>query len=267
MERGDLEGAIATCQEGIKLHPKSSHARIGLGNALYAKKDFDGAITAYREAIKIILTSDLPYVNGDTYNRLGNALRAKDDLDGAITAYREAIKIDPRNAEAHTNLGDALYRKGDSGGAIAAYTNLASVLKAKGDHDGAIACYREAIRIEPKYAAAHNNLAWLLATGPDGVRDGNQALEHAIRACELTAWNNGIYIDTLAAAYAEAGNFDNAIEYQKKALGLSSPAIEKEFGPEMRQRTGLYAQKRPYRDPKLHRRDPAPPPEGNEKRP
>src|SRR5262249_19208480 len=61
-------------------------------------------------------------------------------------------------------------------------------------------------------------LAWLWATGPDGVRDGKRAVEAATRACELTDWKENEFLDTLAAAYAEVGDFDKAVEYQKKAV-------------------------------------------------
>jgi hypothetical protein len=105
---------------------------------------------------------------------------------------------------------------------------------------------------------ARNNLAWRLATGPDGVRDGKRAIEHATRACELTNWRDPGIIDTLAAAYAAAGDFDKAVEYLKKAL--SFPEAEKEFGPEMRERLDHYTHKKPYYDPELAPRAVAPPP-------
>jgi hypothetical protein len=62
-----------------------------------------------------------------------------------------------------------------------------------------IAAYQETARLDPKNGEVHNGLAWLLATGPDGVRDGKQAIEHATRARELTGWKKLNYIDTLAA--------------------------------------------------------------------
>jgi hypothetical protein len=89
----------------------------------------------------------------------------------------------------------------------------------------------------------------VLAVGPEGIRQGRQAVEHANRACELAEWKDPNYIDTLAAAYAEAGQFDKAIEYQKKALTF--PAFEKDNGLAARKRLDSYARKEPYRDPTL----------------
>ena len=85
----------------------------------------------------------------------------------------------------------------------------------------------------------------MLAVGPEGVRDGKQAVAHATRACELTDWKKPQCLDTLAAAYAAAGDFDRAVEYQQKAL--SFPDFEKEDGKGGRDRLRLYMQRKPYR--------------------
>jgi serine/threonine-protein kinase len=103
---------------------------------------------------------------------------------------------------------------------------------------------------------AYRNLAWLLATCPDAnVRNGEKAVEYAKKARELWEWNSPIRFDTLASAYAEAGDFDNAVKWENKYLDcvtpLSSPAnviFEK-----ARQRLSLYERKKPY-----HEERPAP---------
>jgi serine/threonine protein kinase len=152
--------------------------------------------------------------------------------------YQAAVATRPRNTAAWTHLGFALRDMGNA--------------------DGAVAAFQEAVRLDPKLPHALNGLAWLLAVGPDGLRDGKRAVELATRACERTAWKNGRVIDTLAAAYAEVGDFDKAVEYQKKALPL--PELGTEVGPEARRRLELYSQKKPYRDPAFMPRDLAPPP-------
>lgn len=138
------------------------------------------------------------------------------------------------------------------------HSDLALVLGAKGDLDGARAALREAVRLDPKTGASQNSLAWLLATGPVGLRDGRQAVGYATRACELTGWEAPGCIANLAAAYAEAGDFDKAIEYLKKAL--SFPAYEKSSGEAARQRLALYAQRKLLREIGLFPRELAPPP-------
>jgi hypothetical protein len=90
------------------------------------------------------------------------------------------------------------------------------------------------------------------------VRDGKRAVGHASRACELTGWRTPLFIATLAAAHAEAGDFDRAVEFQRKAL--SFPAYEKRFRKTGGERLQLYERKKPYRDPAWMPREAAPPP-------
>jgi hypothetical protein len=87
------------------------------------------------------------------------------------------------------------------------------------------------------------------ATCPDGkYRDGKAAVEDAKRACELSGWKLAEQIDTLAAAYAEVGDFAKAVEYQEQAL--ADKGFVKEHGKGARERLELYRDKKPYREPK-----------------
>ncbi|HUY36304.1 MAG TPA: tetratricopeptide repeat protein [Pirellulales bacterium] len=114
----------------------------------------------------------------------------------------------------------------------------------KGDLDKALADYDEAIRIDPKDALAYNNRAWLRATCPDdSVRCGRLAIEDATKACELSAWNGVDELDTLAAAYAEAGEFDKAIEGQRQALDLAPDGEQEDLASRLK----LYQEGKPYR--------------------
>ncbi|MEO8496583.1 MAG: hypothetical protein ABI614_16065, partial [Planctomycetota bacterium] len=96
----------------------------------------------------------------------------------------------------------------------------------------------------PNSAVFHNNKAWLLATCPDDtVRDGKLAVEHAARACELTAWNNFAYVDTLAAAYAESGDFESAVKWQEQAIRLGGG----KYAEDLQKRLRLFKANKPYR--------------------
>jgi Flp pilus assembly protein TadD len=206
-------------QAAVAAHPGSAVAHNSLAIALKDKGDRDGMVAEVREAVRLDPTYPHARVN------LGLALR-RENLDGAIAEVREAVRLDPNFALAHSNLG--------------------LILKEKGDVDGALAEFHGALRLDPNSVGAHNNLAWLLAVGPDRVRDAKRAVEHATRACELTEWKKMDCIDTLAAAYAEAGEFDRAVEYQKKAL--SFPDLSEADGRSGRDRLRLYLRKVPYRD-------------------
>ena len=113
------------------------------------------------------------------------------------------------------------------------------------DYGKTIADYDEAIRINPRYAWAFNNLAWLLATCPDPkIRDGKKAIELANQACELSEWKDAYHVDTLATAHAEAGDFDAAVKWETKALTLYAAGKNREGG---HARLKLYQDKKPYR--------------------
>jgi tetratricopeptide (TPR) repeat protein len=124
----------------------------------------------------------------------------------------------------------------------------ANAWKQEGEFGEAAADFEKALRLDPGFAPHHNGLAWLLATCPDAkYRDGKKAVDSATLPCELTDWKVAEVHDTLAAAWAEAGNFDAAVKWQEKALGLLAKNDEwnrKDFEPRMT----LYRTKKPYHE-------------------
>jgi Flp pilus assembly protein TadD len=110
----------------------------------------------------------------------------------------------------------------------------------------AIADYNEAIRLQPDYAKAYNNLAWLWAVcSEDRIRDGRKAEDYAKKACELTEWKSPNCIDTLAAACAETGDFGEAVKWERKYLEFNLP---KEAADSARRRLSLFEMKKPYHE-------------------
>ena len=258
LEDRDPDGAIAAFREASRLDPADPGAHANLGLALWDKNDRDGALASFQKAIDL----DPNYAMGH-YN-LGVARRLLRDPPGAIAAFQRAADLNPDHAPTHNGLALALRSNGDLKRAITHFRkaaelrptevgfhlNLATALRGELELPGAVAAYRDAIRADPTQAQAHHDLAWLLATGPDGVRDGWRAVEHATRACELTDWKGSAFVDTLAAAYAAAGDFDKAVETQKKALDVAGA----------RERLELYTRKQSYRDPAMTPRQFGPPP-------
>ena len=192
------------------------------GIILVNQKRYEQAITAFDKGIELNPTCAQAYYNrGSAYLRTG-------ELDKAITDFNQAIGLDPQNAQAYGNRGIAY----DS----------------KGELDKAITDFSQAIRLDPKFAQAYNNLAWIFATHPEPeIRDVVEAVRLAERACELTNYRSPAILDTLAAAYAQTGQFDQAVKTATKAVNIARAAKNEELAKDIQSRLDLYKAKRPYR--------------------
>jgi WD40 repeat protein/tetratricopeptide (TPR) repeat protein/serine/threonine protein kinase len=247
--------AIADYDKAIDLDSKDAGTYRMRGNAWYNKEAYDKAIADYYEAILLEPKS------ADTYRYRGSAYYGKEDYDNAIIDYTKAIRLEPKDAYAHRNRGGLFYLKRDYDKAIADYTEAirldpedaetyryrGSAWRAKKDYEKALADYTLAIERDAKDSLALADRAWLLATCPDArYRDAKRAVDSAKQACELSSWKEPNNLDILAAAFAEAGEFDQAIKQEKKAL--EDPAFAKTFGEGARKRLKLYEGHKPYRD-------------------
>lgn len=126
---------------------------------------------------------------------------------------------------------------------------MAMQFSENGDAAGAIKHYRTALEDEPDLAMALNNLAWILATSSDdSLRNGGQAVQYAQRACELTNYRTTILVGTLAAAYAEAGRFTDAVSTAEKACQLASQANDNGLLQRNEQLLELYRAGKPARE-------------------
>ena len=252
-ELREYEKAIADYTEAIRLDPKSVAAHLDRGSVWSKKREYDKAIADFTEAIRL----DPKYAGA--YTNRGAAWQSRGDYDKAIANYNEAIRLDPKDAVLYYNRGHAWQSKDDFDQAIkdyskalqldpkftAAYYNRGRASEYKGKYDDAIADYNEAIRGDPKYARAYNARAWVWASCPDKrFRDGKQAVVSALRSCELDPANAASYIGTLAAAYAEVGDFENAVKWQLSVIQVA-PASDK---TSLQTRLDLFRAGKAYRE-------------------
>jgi protein O-mannosyl-transferase len=233
-QEGRLNEAIREYQAAVAIQPTLAEAQYNLGNALIQKGDLDGAIAHYQAALRI----QPDYF--DARNNLGAAFFEKGEVPQAVAQYQVAVKLKPDDADAHDNFAYILIQSGNAKAAIAqcraalklrpdyanARKNLAAALVQTGQTDEAIAQYQKALAIQPGLVEAQTGLAriaWALATSPDpSARNGTKAVELARQADRCAGGHNAETAATLAAAYAEAGQFPEAIGNARRALQLAA---------------------------------------------
>jgi tetratricopeptide (TPR) repeat protein len=221
--KGQVDEAIFYCDKAVRMQPNDPDAQVALANALLQKRQIDDAIVHYEKAVAIRPDYFLARYG------LGHSLLEKGKLDAAIEHSRAALLIQPNNADCHTVLAIALDEKGQSAEAV--------------KH------YEKALEISPQSVSALNNLAWLLATNSNAsLRNGARAIQLARQANQLSGGTNALVLRTLAAAYAEAGQFGKAIESARTAMQLRRSQGDDSLAPELQQQIALYELGLPYRE-------------------
>ena len=257
LQQGKLDNAIAHYRSALQMQPDSWDAEYNLGTALVAKGQVDEAILHCERAVGMRPTDP------DAQVSLGNVLFAKGRIDEAIAHYQKAITAQPDHFLARYSLGHALLEKGELDGAIQfsrsalllrpsdadCHTTLAIALEEKGEPTEAIQHYKKALELAPESISTLTNLAWLLATSQNAsVRNGPKAIELATQADRLVGGTNTLVLRTLAAAYAENGEFANAIRTAQSAMQLARMHGEESLTTDLVQQIALYRLGMPYRD-------------------
>ncbi len=193
---GRIDDAISHSQKALEAAPDDPAANNLMGYVQLQRGQMDDAVKHFN----IALEAQPNYA--PARNNLGLALLQSGHLDEAIAQFQQALEINPDIPDAQNSLGYALLKRGQA--------------------DQAVAHYRRALELKPDYVGAANNLAWTLATNPsDSVRNGAQAVQFAECANQL-APGNLVILRTLAASYAEAGRFSDAIATDSQAFQLAS---------------------------------------------
>jgi tetratricopeptide (TPR) repeat protein len=258
MNAGKTQEAIEHFEWALRINSNYAPAHYNLGGVLFASGKPKEAIDHFERALQI----DPRYP--EAHNNLGVALMLLGRPEEAIGQFQQALQVRPDYAEPHRNWGHALERLGKVPEAIGQYEQTLRIkpdhLKAHNDlgnallHEGkvqdCIAQYETALRINPDDQSTQNNLAWVLAIYAP-AQGGNpvRAVMLAERACALGDYRVPEHLDTLAAAYAAVGRFDDAIATAQKAAELARTAGPTEAVEEIEGHLQLYREGKVYRQP------------------
>jgi Flp pilus assembly protein TadD len=252
-----IEDAAAHFQRAVEINSNFAEAYNNLGLVLAKQGRLSAAIENYHKAEA--LNPDHPEV----YNNLGNLLAGLGRNSEAIVQYEKALAIAPDNARVHYNLANILNSQGRVDEAIIHFESalpqmpdsiharyqLALLLHGRGNDAAAITQLRAILQLDPGHTAALNNLAWILATCPDNaVRDGHEAVKLAQHAEQISGGSAPEILDTLAAAYAESGQFSEAIDAAGRALDLATRQNNKPLMDAIRAQLKFYEARSPYRE-------------------
>jgi tetratricopeptide (TPR) repeat protein len=216
--------------------------------------------TLFTHALAVTSNNDV------ALNNLGIIFLDKGQLDKAIANLQAAIDLRPENGPAHDNLAKALLRKGQVAEAMVHYrkfleiepenvearNTLGTALIQQGHVSEAIAQWQQALAIQPNNGNAASNLAWVLATCPeDSIRNGPRAVELAEKAMRLSGGKIPMVFRVLAAAYAENGEFSEAIKTAQRGAELATREGNPALASELTSNIALYQSERPLRDPSI----------------
>jgi len=252
-QAGRIEEAIAHYQQASQIRPDFVKAHYNLGMALQRTGNIKEAIGHFEQALRIRPDSAAVHYN------LGIALEQTGRIEEAVAHYEQALRSRPDFAEAHFNLAVVLMWLGKWPEAVEHFEQalrirpdsaevhyyLGIALERTGNVQEGIVHYEQALRIKPDYPKAQNGLAWRLATVTD-FGDPVWAVTLAEAACKLTNNRVAAYLDTLAAAYAAAGRFDDAVDTAQKAIQLADSTAQTQLASEIKMRLELYRSDRAY---------------------
>jgi len=182
-----------------------------------------------QEALKQLeVAAQLAPKSGPIHTELATVLSTRNDFAGALSELSLATNLSPTYAEAHVRMGSVLLKE----------RRISAALEE----------YHRALRLKPGSPEALDGFAWIRSTAPDAnLRQGDQAVAAASRACELTGFGNSKFVLTLAAAYAENGEFDAAVRTAQQAAELALTQNDTRQEQFCRQLESDFRSRKPFR--------------------
>ncbi|HEY3177121.1 MAG TPA: tetratricopeptide repeat protein [Candidatus Polarisedimenticolia bacterium] len=255
--RGQLDEAVASYRRAIDSDPGYAPALNNLAVALARMGNVEEAIASYRRLLDLDPSSVVVRLN------LGMALSRQGKRVEATEQFAEAVRLKPDQPEARYHFGLALAGQGKLDQAAAELTEatrlnpehaqaryfLSLVLAKMGRTQEASRHISELMRVPAGSPQAGERLAWALATQADAaLRDGEQAIKLALEVCQATHDPQASSLDTLAAAYAEAGRFREAVETARRAVDAALAGGQNDLAARIKGRLRLYEGGRPFRE-------------------
>lgn len=257
LRAGKLEDASSRFESALRLDAGSTEAHVGLGRTRMLQGKPEEALGHFRDAVTRAPES------APARLALATLLWQRGDLVASKSEAEAALRLDSMLPEAHNVLGLAQWRLGDIESAIASFAeelrvnpahadareNRAFILAAQGRVEEAIGEYRQALKQRPDEPKTLNGLAWLRATHPDARhRDGAEALDLATRADRITGHRHPVALNTLAAALAENGRFEDAVRAAEAAVRSAREAGQDAMARDIESMLALYRAGKPFRD-------------------
>ncbi len=255
---GHLDEAAEQYRQAIELDTKYADAYNNLGSLQARQGKIDEAIADFSKSV------ELDGGNAGAQRNLGHALLLDNHPDQAVPHLEKALELSPKSAELCTELGAALVESGHTEQAIAkfeealqlspnmveAHSYLGMVLVLESREAEGLAHWRRALATDPDNLQVLNETAWFLATSPNALlRNGNEATSLAEHAVQLTSGRDPVLLGTLAAAYAETGAFDRALQLEQRATDLASQEGKTQLATTLGSRSELFRAKTPIRQP------------------
>ena len=252
-----LPQARQECETAIRLEPNYGWAHHVLGGIFLLQGKYTEADAELRTALR------LDPARVDVHIALGKVALARNLPAEAAAQFTAMLEFDNSDPEAHCGLGQALARQGKLEDARAQYAEalrlsprypdahhqLAVVLALQHHPAEAVLQYRMTLEIYPDRPDTLNNLAWILATDPrPEIRRGAEAVKFASAACQWTHDQDPLMLGTLAAAYAEDGDFDEAIATAQQAHDLAAAQGKTDLAARNLQLLALYRARQPYHE-------------------
>jgi tetratricopeptide (TPR) repeat protein len=222
MEKGDFAGAIPYLEKLSELESDLHSVHCNLAICFSQLGELEQAERHYLEAIKIKPRFEL-------HSGLAQVFLRQNKYDQAIKHYKRSLVINPIQPAALYKLGGANYSMGRV--------------------EEAIKCWQKALRYAPEFTDALNDLAWVKAAGSNAqLHNPDEAIDLARKACEITSFGRPNYLDTLACAYAAAGDFSSAATTAEKAVEIAESLGEEALAENIQKHLELFKVNRSYRE-------------------